>query len=728
MTINPSASEQEMLQLVNLFRTDPRGEYARLITSTNPRQGVNPQITNAINFFNVDMSRLQTALNALTPTAPVVWNEKLIGTALAHNQVMLQVDQQTHQAPGEPRLGDRVRAAGYSFLLVGENIFAFTQNVVEGHASLVIDWGNGPGGMQEPAGHRITYMNPEYTEVGISILADPNTTNKVGPLLVTQDFGKPATPLPPMSVGAVFRDLDKDGLYDAGDGLGGVEVTFTGPMGTFRTTTMSAGGYQLELPVGTYTAVARGGGLAGTVVRNNVVSTGKNVFVNFIEGRSDAIAADAMEPNEDFGSAKTLGGGDQTISNLNLHRTGDKDFFKFVPNASGPAVIDALFSQSQGDIDLQFYDSGQRLLAQSAGRTDNERINVSVVRGQTYYVAAVGFQDSLSLGYSLKLDLPEVPPPPAADAEEPNESGTVARELGPQDVRLTNLTLSSASDHDWFRFTPQSSGTLAVDALFSQLAGDVDLDIRNAGGSLLGESKGTSDNERVSITVQAGVAYFIHVFGKSGDTSTGYTLNVDGPGVVPPTAASDIAQLNAGSSLEIDVLANDRSAGDRPVVQPTIELESAGGTNAPLWEVVNNRIRVTAAANLHGIYSNRYRVKDVSGQFSPFTTIQLMVIVPGVNAFQNQSRPNDVDGNNAVEPIDALLIINLLNQDRFTNLPQQATSGGPQSFVDVNGNGMLEPIDALLVINQLNANVVGSVQIVPLISREPDDPFQREEF
>ncbi len=707
MAFDPTGAEQELLQLTNQLRTNPQNEYSRLIKSTNPVTGANPQITNALQFFGVNVNQLRTDLAALTAVAPVIWNESLYNSAGAHNQAMLAADQQTHQAPGEAGLLQRVQNAGYPVKNVGENVFAFAQNVVETHAAFVIDWGDGPNGMQNPAGHRITMMNSIYTDVGMRILAENNSRTSVGPLLVTQDFGRPQGNITPNAVGAVFRDADSDGMYDAGEGLGAVEITFTGVAGTFTTTAKTAGGYQLALPTGTYTAIARGGGLSGTVVRTNVVSNGQHVFVNFIEGNSNALAADRMEANDDFTAAKSLTGNDESLADLTLHRSSDRDYFKLVAGATGTLKVTAEFGIALGDVDLQLYDSARRLVAQATTHTSNELLQAQITRGETYYIVALGFQDSMNLGYKLSVDVPDLPPAPAADRFEPNQSSTSPTAIGPEDVTQTNLTLHSSSDEDWFRFTAANTGPLTIDLSFTHADGDVDIQLLNSNGATLNQSVGLTNTERVTTQAEAGKTYLLKVFGKAGSLSPSYTLQVDGPGVVPPTADDDTQQINAGATTSIDLLSNDRSAGGLPLTSPTIELESAGIAGQPTWTVVGNQLQVVAPANVRGAFSNRYRVRDASGLFSAFATVRIFVVGTGVTAFQNPNTQQDVDNNNRVEPLDALVVINYLNQGRQATLPRGASSTAPWSFIDVNGNGEVEPLDALLVINRLNRGAGG---------------------
>lgn len=55
-------------------------------------------------------------------------------------------------------------------------------------------------------------------------------------------------------LGVVYNDLDADGSYDMGEGVGGVEIDITDSFGNLsHVYTMAAGGYNVELGAGTYT-------------------------------------------------------------------------------------------------------------------------------------------------------------------------------------------------------------------------------------------------------------------------------------------------------------------------------------------------------------------------------------------------------------------------------------------------------------------------------------------
>ena len=70
--------------------------------------------------------------------------------------------------------------------------------------------------------------------------------------------------------------------------------------------------------------------------------------------------------------------------------------------------------------------------------------------------------------------------------------------------------------------------------------------------------------------------------------------------------------------------------------------------------------------------------------------------------WQNPRLAVDVDNDQQVAPIDALLLINDLNRAGSRPLPDPPQDGEAPPYLDVNGDGFLSPLDALLVINYLN--------------------------
>jgi uncharacterized protein YkwD len=243
----PSAQEQQMLELINRMRQAPAAELSLLLNSGDAA------VANALSAFNVNIGTLTQQWSSLLPTAPVAWSSQLSDAALGHNQQMIAAGVQSHQVSGEAALGQRANNAGYTgWNALSENIYAYAESVFQGHAGFAIDWGNGPGGIQSPTGHRNNIMSASFREVGIGITA---ATGAVGPLVITEDFGnRSALNGKAWLLGVAFKDLDRDRFYDVGEGLSGitVQVIKSGTTTPIVTTTLNAGGYQALLDPGQY--------------------------------------------------------------------------------------------------------------------------------------------------------------------------------------------------------------------------------------------------------------------------------------------------------------------------------------------------------------------------------------------------------------------------------------------------------------------------------------------
>ncbi len=376
MPSTPSNEEQLYLELLNRFRLEPDGEAARL-TGVNAAPGVQ----NAINYFGVSVSAFSSQLAALSPVAPLAWNGNLADAADFHTQAMINADEQTHQAAGEPGLGQRATNAGYDWNALGENIFAFADTPEYGHAGFVIDWGydtedfNGGvryddwqtrgDGMQDPPGHRNSMMNAGFTEIGISVMAESDPATQVGPNLVTQDLGS-RFGYQAQFVGVVINDADGDAFYDVGEGLGGVSVLLErSGGGSYSTTSWSSGGWQLAVPAGSYTITFSGGGLAAPVVESAVLGS-VNVKVDAIGAPGSSSPTAGPDTLTGTAAGETINGlgGNDTIAGL-----GGNDVL------IGGTGADAL---SGGTGDDRFYvdDAGDKV-TELAGE-GNDRIFTSV--------------------------------------------------------------------------------------------------------------------------------------------------------------------------------------------------------------------------------------------------------------------------------------------------------------------------------------------------------------
>ncbi len=576
MAFDPSAIEQEMLQLVNRFRSDPAGEYSRLIASDAPLRSYDAEVTSQLDFSKVDGALLRSELSRLTAAQPLAWNEVVYNLATTQNATMIAKQSQEHY----PNLANTLVALGVS-IEAGTGQNAFFNKVGIGHtpffvhSAYVIDWAAGAadavGGMQKDRGHRVNLNNPLYNQIGSAITPTSMFVN-------TQMFAKISS-AQKMAVGALFDDKDKDGWYDAGEGIGGAQIEFknqsTGAVIT--TGSLTAGGYQVVLPAGTYTATATGGTLRHAVMIPSVTVGASNVWQNIIYD-PNAIPPDAMEPNDSPTAANDLGSRDQTLSSLSIH-PGDTDYFKFTPNGTGSATFDLRFTQADGNLDLRLLNSGGTVIASSITSTAPESITANVTRGQIYYVQVFSSTNAANGQYSLQINLPE----PAA-----------------------------------------------------------------------------------------------------------------------PTAKADRGMTAQGAGLlQISIVNNDSDPdGSTSTLTPTLQTLGNGSFSIN----TDKTLSYTPAAGFVGIDRATYKVTDDQNLNSNNADIEVQVLdFETVKPWYNLRKPLDVNDDGSVSPVDALLVINAINA-RGTRVLPTSLAGATNlfGFVDSSGDNALTPLDALLVINELN--------------------------
>ena len=151
------------------------------------------------------------------------------------------------------------------------------------------------------------------------------------------------------------------------------------------------------------------------------------------------ITGDVLEPNDDFATARDLGTlADFRQTRLTFDDAGD--YYRFTAAQSGLV--------------------GVHLVFRPTGDTNPH--------------------------YELIIDGPVI----GRDGFEPNDGFSTAAELGSLGYReLTGLTLHQEGDADYYRFVARQTGTLKVDLLFNQIAGDADVFLYDSSYTLLASSQ-----------------------------------------------------------------------------------------------------------------------------------------------------------------------------------------------------------------------------------------------
>jgi uncharacterized protein YkwD len=273
----PTNEEQYNLELINRARANPPAEGIRLAAATDP------DVRAAYNAFGVNLVLMQAQFALILPAPPLSMNATLMTAARAHSQNMLQNNYQGHSGP-DGSLTTRLASytSGANGWSIGENVYAYSKSVWYGHVGFEVDWGGtvATGGMQSPPGHRQNIHSTAFREVGIGVVNGSNGgSGGVGPQLVTQDFGATGGLLP-FVTGVAYRDLNHNGFYDPGEGVGGVTVTISN-VNSYAVTAAS-GGYSVPVPGSGSYIVTFSGGSAPMSQQGVTISNAQNVKADYV--------------------------------------------------------------------------------------------------------------------------------------------------------------------------------------------------------------------------------------------------------------------------------------------------------------------------------------------------------------------------------------------------------------------------------------------------------------
>ena len=228
---DPTALEQQMLELVNRSRLNPAQEGI-ILDAVNTWYSVAARAQSPAFFTN-----LRAEFASYPTVAPLAFHPQLIQSARAHSQDMITNRYFAHVNRAGQDPSARAAAAGYS-IGVGENIAGSGASngdeIFQSHFDLLVDYNNID--LAHPYGHRYNVLDSAYSEIGIGV-AGP----RVGGM-ITQDFGAPARSY---LLGVAYQDGNANGRYDEGEGMAG--VTVTPDSGNWLAVTSASGGYAIPV-------------------------------------------------------------------------------------------------------------------------------------------------------------------------------------------------------------------------------------------------------------------------------------------------------------------------------------------------------------------------------------------------------------------------------------------------------------------------------------------------
>ena len=296
------------------------------------------------------------------------------------------------------------------------------------------------------------------------------------------------------------------------------------------------------------------------------------------------IPLDPLEPNESRAAAHDLISTTPTLTNLSLHFPFDLDYFRFVAPSAGVLRVDAIFTHSNGNVDISLEDTNGSELVRSDSMTDDENLSILLTAGQEVFLRA--FSETIETSQAYDLDFSFTQPPTL----DPIVTQTVG--LG----ETLELPLTNLSDPDTpisllrLGATSSNSNVIAPGSMWFDRSGPIP--------SLVIPSS-SFGFANITITVDDG---------DGGIATESFQFRVIGPDPNFPPIISDIVNQNVDediSSGAIPFMVNDFGPGASPSNLALTAVSSdqsliADGSISFGGSGTNRTIEFTPEANLHG--------------------------------------------------------------------------------------------------------------------------------
>ena len=218
---------------------------------------------------------------------------------------------------------------------------------------------------------------------------------------------------------------------------------------------------------------------------------------------------DPLEPNDSPATAARVEPG-AWIEGVICH--GEEDWFSLGLEAADRVVVQLVFSQAEGDLDLALYDPGGLLKRRSDSTSDNERVEYRTGEAGRFTIQVHGYLSSTA-AYRLRVDV-EPAPPCGDDPMEENDSADQPFPIQGGGVLFGEIC---PADGDWFRADLEGGTGIEVSLFHSFTQGDLDMVVYRllpAGLRLAGASQGREDVEEVILPpLGQDQIILVHVYG-----------------------------------------------------------------------------------------------------------------------------------------------------------------------------------------------------------------------
>jgi subtilisin-like proprotein convertase family protein len=345
------------------------------------------------------------------------------------------------------------------------------------------------------------------------------------------------------------------------------------------------------------------------------------------------------------------------------------------------------------------------------------------------------------------------------DFFEYNDTRANATPIGAGSALNQVATIGEGGDQDWYKFVAQETGTLDFQVHFTQnpnLAGggNLDMNVYDVAGDLIGSSQGFSDGERVTIPVVRNQVYYLQVVGATSDAINVYdfsAINVPAPTPfqVDLTDGSDTGRDNRdnvtrNSAPNLNVFLDDARLLEFLNLQMHPDMVDNGLHDGDFGvDVYDNGVRLGSAAFVgptNSVPANHWVYHVTAGQLqegSNFLTAAVWFqdrAIPPVTSRGDFSLPLPVVLDTtppAPPPSEGLAApVNTTNTG-LTNNPLPAFNGIAEPgtivrlFADRNGDGMVGG-DEVLLGTAVASLVDGRWSITSTVSLNDPSLFSRD--
>ncbi|MFX1478438.1 MAG: pre-peptidase C-terminal domain-containing protein [Promethearchaeota archaeon] len=229
------------------------------------------------------------------------------------------------------------------------------------------------------------------------------------------------------------------------------------------------------------------------------------------------IPDDNYEQNDDYSTAYDLSAYEDTwLSTIDgLGIQADDDWYEiYVDPGDLNLQVELLFTDSEGDIDIDVYDSSITWIAGGGSATDNEYIDVIVPSAGTYYLLI--YYDNAGNTYDLWWD--DLYPIPDDNYEQNDDYSTAYDLSAYEDTWLSTIDgLGIQADDDWYEiYVDPGDLNLQVVLTFSHSAGDIDIVVYDGSLSFIAGNWSITDNEYIDVIVPSAGTYYFFIFGPNG--------------------------------------------------------------------------------------------------------------------------------------------------------------------------------------------------------------------